>query len=65
LSDVASFGLSRKEAIPIPRTMQQTVKETWEDPFRSNGLTAVEIERLRTCFIACDEKLPAGGDETV
>lgn len=64
LSDVASFGLSREEAIPIARAMQQTVKEAWEDLFRNNGFTPAEIERLRTCFIACDEELPADGDET-
>jgi len=64
LSDVASFGLSREEAIPIARAMQQTVKAAWEDLFRSNGFTPAEIERLRTCFIACDEDLPADADET-
>lgn len=64
LSDVASFGFSREEAIPIARAMQQTVKKTWEDLFRSNGFTPAEIERLRTCFIACDEELPADAGET-
>ena len=37
LSDVASFGLSRDEAIPIARAMQKTVKSGWEDFFRSNA----------------------------
>ena len=57
LSDIASFGLSREEAITMSRAMQQTVKKSWEDLFRSNGFTPAEIERLRTCFIACDEPL--------
>ena len=57
LSDIASFGLSREEAMTIARAMQQTVKKSWEDLFRSNGFTPAEIERLRTCFIACDEPL--------
>lgn len=57
LSDIASFGLSREEAVAMARTMQQTVKGVWEDLFRSNGFTTAEIERLRTCFIACDEMI--------
>ena len=57
LSDIASFGLSREEAITMARAMQQTVKKSWEPLFRSNGFTHAEIERLRTCFIACDEPL--------
>jgi len=57
LSDIASFGLSREEAITVARAMQQTVKKSWEPLFRSNGFTHAEIERLRTCFIACDEPL--------
>lgn len=57
LSDAASFGLSHEDAVTMARTMQQTVKKSWEDQFRSNGFTPAEIERLRTCFIACDEPL--------
>jgi len=57
LSDVASFGLSRDEAIRIARAMQKTVKTGWEDFFRSNGFTVAEIERLRSSFIACDESI--------
>jgi serine/threonine-protein kinase HipA len=57
LSDVASFGLSRGEAIPIVRSMQETVKADWEDLFKTTGFTVVEIERIRTCFIACDEPI--------
>jgi serine/threonine-protein kinase HipA len=65
LSDVASFGLSREEAITMARAMQQTVKNSWEDLFRSNGFTPAEIERLRTCFIACDEPLEKENDAAV
>jgi serine/threonine-protein kinase HipA len=57
LSDVASFGLSRGEAIPIVRSMQETVKADWEDLFKTTGFTVAEIERIRTCFIACDEPI--------
>ena len=63
LSDVASFGLSRKEAIPIARDMQQTVKNAWEDLFRRHGFTPDEIGRLRTCFLASDEPLENENDE--
>jgi serine/threonine-protein kinase HipA len=65
LSDVASFGLSRKEAVPIARDMQQTVKNAWEDLFSRHGFTPAEIERLRTCFIACDEPLENENDKAV
>jgi len=57
LSDIASFGLSRDEGIGIARAMQETVKAGWEDLFQHNGFTAAEIERLRSCFIACDEAI--------
>jgi serine/threonine-protein kinase HipA len=57
LSDIASFGLSREEAVAMARAMQQTVKGAWEGLFRGNGFTVAEIERLRTCFIACDERI--------
>jgi serine/threonine-protein kinase HipA len=63
LSDVASFGLSREDAVAMARAMQQTVKNAWEDLFRRHGFTPAEIERLRTCFIACDE--PLENDEAV
>lgn len=57
LSDIASFGLSRPDAIAMAQDMQKTVKARWEAIFRDNGLTAAEIERYRTCFIACDEAI--------
>jgi serine/threonine-protein kinase HipA len=52
LSDVASFGLSRKEAV-------------WEDLFRRHGFAPAEIGRLRTCFIAVDEPLENENDEAL
>src|SRR5580704_13656901 len=55
LSEVASFGLSREDAVAMARVMQQTVKNAWEDLFRRHGFTPAEIERLRNCFIGCDE----------
>jgi len=57
LSDSASFGLPRGEAVKIAREMQQAVKATWESLFKSSGFSVNEIERLRTCFIACDEPI--------
>jgi len=57
LSDVASFGLTRGQAVQIARDMQNTVKTGWENLFKTNGFTAAEIERLRSCFIACDEMI--------
>jgi serine/threonine-protein kinase HipA len=65
LSDVASFALSPEEAVAMARAMQQTVKNAWEDLFRRYGFTPAEIERLRTCFIACDEPLENENDEAV
>jgi serine/threonine-protein kinase HipA len=64
LSSVASFGLSPSEAIPMVRKIQKTVRATWEDTFKSSGLTHGEIERLRTCFIACDEPIPEADVES-
>jgi serine/threonine-protein kinase HipA len=65
LSGIASFGLSREEAVPMARAMQQTVKKAWEDLFRSNGFTAAEIDRLRTCFLACDETIHDDNGEAI
>ena len=56
-SEIASFGLSRSQAIPMALAMQKTMKATWEDTFRSTGFTEAELERVRTCFIACDEPI--------
>ena len=65
MSDVASFGLSRSDAVRMARDMQQTVKNVWEDLFRRHGFTPDEIGRLRTCFIAGDEPLENENDEGV
>jgi serine/threonine-protein kinase HipA len=58
LSETASFGLPRREALTIAQTMQRTVNANWEKLCNEAGFTAAEIERLRTCFIACDEVIP-------
>jgi serine/threonine-protein kinase HipA len=57
LTDVASFGLSQSEGISIAQMMQGIVKTSWEKLCVSNGFTSPEIERLRNCFIACDETI--------
>jgi serine/threonine-protein kinase HipA len=57
LSEVASFSLSRSEGVTIAQTMQQVVKANWEPLCVQNGFNALEIERLRNCFLACDELL--------
>jgi len=57
LSEVASFGLSGNDAMAMARAMQKTVKAGWENLCRNTGFTSGEIERMRTCFIACDERL--------
>lgn len=57
LSEVASFGLKREEAVSIARGMQKKVKATWEKLCRKTGFSGPEIERLRTCFIACEENI--------
>lgn len=55
LSGAASFGLSPSQAIPLALDIQKKVKANWEVVFKESGITGVELERLRTCFIACDE----------
>jgi serine/threonine-protein kinase HipA len=55
LSEATSFGLSQHEAIALAREMQNKVKTNWEKVFQDSGLAATDIERLRTCFLACDE----------
>lgn len=57
LTEVASFGLSLEESVQIAKNMQLTVKSEWESLARTAGLSAHEIERIRTCFIACSESL--------
>jgi len=36
---------------------QKKVKANWEALFKDSGITGTELERLRTCFIACDEQI--------
>jgi serine/threonine-protein kinase HipA len=57
LSDAASFGLSLPQAIGLALDIQKKVKENWEGVFKDSGIVGVELERLRTCFIACDETI--------
>jgi hypothetical protein len=37
--------------------MQQVVKANWERLCSECGFSALEIERLRNCFLACDETI--------
>jgi serine/threonine-protein kinase HipA len=55
LTEIASFDLTRAEGILIARSMQKIVKDSWEALCKSNRLSPLEIERLRSCFFACDE----------
>jgi len=57
LSDAASFGLPQSQAIALAADTQKKVKGHWEAVFNDSGITGVELERLRTCFIACDEAI--------
>jgi serine/threonine-protein kinase HipA len=57
LSDAASFGLSQSQAVALAVDAQKKVKANWEEVFKKSGITAAELERLRTCFIACDEPI--------
>ena len=57
LTEVASFGLSYAEGASLARKMQQVVKANWERLCSESGFRALEIERMRTCFIACDETI--------
>ena len=60
LSQAESFGLSVEEAAPLAITMRNKMKREWEKVFRSSGMVTADIERLRSCFLACEEaiKLP-------
>jgi serine/threonine-protein kinase HipA len=57
LSDAASFGLHALQAIALVADAQKKVKANWEALFKDSGITGTELERLRTCFIACDEQI--------
>jgi len=57
LSEAASFGFSKSEAFAFTLDIQKTVKANWEGVFNNSGINAAELERLRNCFIACDEPI--------
>jgi serine/threonine-protein kinase HipA len=57
LSDAASFGLSQSQAVALAVDAQKKVKTNWEEVFKKSGITGAELERLHTCFIACDEPI--------
>jgi serine/threonine-protein kinase HipA len=57
LSEVASFGFSKSEATALALDIQKTVKANWEVVYKNSGITTAELERLRNCFIACDEPI--------
>jgi serine/threonine-protein kinase HipA len=57
LSDAASFGLSQSQAVALAVDAQKKVKANWEEVFKKSGIIGAELERLRTCFIACDEPI--------
>ncbi len=57
LSDAASFGLPQSQAIALAVDIQKKVKASWGAAFKDSGITGAELERLRTCFIACDEAI--------
>jgi hypothetical protein len=38
-------------------SMQRIVKANWEKLCVESGLSALEIDRLRSCYIACDEHI--------
>ncbi|MFA4994235.1 MAG: type II toxin-antitoxin system HipA family toxin [Bdellovibrionales bacterium] len=57
LSDAESFGLSKNEAANLATTIRNKVKTEWEKTFRVSSIATADIERLRSCFIACDEKI--------
>jgi serine/threonine-protein kinase HipA len=54
LSEASSFGLSPHEAFGLASTMQQQVKVTWCQVFKDAGLSAGDIMRLESCFLACE-----------
>lgn len=57
ISESQFFGLSKEEAISLALAMQTCVKANWEICFKESGFANSEIERMRNCFMACDELL--------
>jgi serine/threonine-protein kinase HipA len=63
LSEASSFALSPHEAFGLASTMQQQVKAHRRQVFQEAGLSAGDIMRLESCFLACEEPLAA--DDTL
>ena len=59
LSEAERFGLSHDEALHMATVLRNQVKANWEPTFRDNGIAGPDLERLRSCFQACDEELDA------
>lgn len=57
LTAAASFDLSLEEAKNIAFTLQQEVKSNWEKIFKASGFSATDIERMHSCFLACEEPI--------
>lgn len=57
LTDIASFGITPEQGIAIAKNMQSIVKKNWVATAKVAGITANDIEKLSTCFIACDEAI--------
>ena len=55
LSEIDSFGIRKKDAEIIARTMQQLVKNSWADIFKSCGAGVTDIKKYAGCFTACEE----------
>jgi serine/threonine-protein kinase HipA len=54
LSEAESFGLTKDNAVTLTKRMRDKVKAEWEKTFRKSGISTTDIERLRSCFIACN-----------
>ncbi len=57
ISDSISFGLSADKAKNLATSIQKQVKAEWIKQFKEAGLQEIDIEKLKSCFIACDEAL--------
>ena len=57
LTETASFGLTRVEGAFIAQTMQQVIAAAWEPLARATGLANLDVQRLRTCFLAVGEQV--------
>lgn len=57
LSESSFFGVSPDEAFGLASAMQHQVKTNWRQVFQEAGLSAGDIMRLESCFLACEEPL--------